>query len=160
MTLSELTEALRAAPPDAALIFEAPSGRTGSGYHVTEFKRADIVSVDCGGTRDAWQEVTLQIQDGQRQAHMQVGKFLSIADRSAAAIDGLGHGRLRVEFAAGNARLELLSVGVPTIEGGAVVVPLGEDRAVCKPLQRAMAGAGTSSCCGAAALQHCCAAGE
>lgn len=156
MTLNDLTEALRAAPPDLPLIFDGPSGRTGPGYHVTEFKRADIDSIDCGGTRDAWREVTLQIQDGQGRAHMPVGKFLSIAARSAAAMDGLGDSPLRVEFAAGNTRLELLTVGQPVAETNAVVVPLGQDRAVCKPLQRAISASKASSCCGTAALPQCC----
>lgn len=156
MTLNDLTEALGAAAPDLPLIFDAPTGRSGPGYHVTEFKRAEIQSIDCGGTRDAWQEVTLQIQDGQGREHMSVGKFLSISARSAMAIDGLGDSPLRVEFAANNARLEVLSLGQPVIEGDAVIVPLGQERALCKPLQRAIAASQTSSCCGAAAVAQCC----
>jgi hypothetical protein len=145
MTLTELTEALAAAPADAPLIFEAPTVRSAPGYHVTELKLAEVSAIDCGGRQDSWREATLQILDGQGGAHMPVGKFLSIARRSAAAMDGLGAHPLRVEFAAGNARLELFEPQAPRLEEGAVVIPLGAQRATCKPAASLCCGAGAGS---------------
>ena len=146
MTLNELTDALSKMNPAAPLVFEAASGRTGKGYHVTEFKLADIQSIDCGGRQDTWQEVTLQLQDGKGWAHMPVGKFLQIAQRSASAIDELGENTLRVEFSANNERLEILDVHPPEMSVDAVIVPLGTTRAACKPMLRQSAK--SVGCCG------------
>jgi hypothetical protein len=135
MTLDELTYALGKADPKVPLIFDGPSGRSAPGYHVTEFKRAHVDAIDCAGRRDSWQEARLQILDGQGREHMPVEKFLAIARHSRTAFPDLGAGELKVEFSAGNDRLELLDPLPPRIDEAAVIVPLGRQRATCKPAE-------------------------
>ena len=157
MTLNDLSKALAVADPDLPLIFDAPGGRTSPGYHVTELKLGTEDSIDCGGQRDSWQEVKLQILDGQGDSYMSVGRFRSIATRSVAAIDGLGDHDLSVEFAVGNDRLEILTLNAPEIEKGAVIVPLGRQQAACKPRLRAAAAlSGATAQPGSGAAVACC----
>lgn len=156
MTLNDLVQALAAVDPKVPLVFDAPSGRTAPGYHVTEVRLATLEAVDCGGVRSNWREAILQILDGQGRGYMPVGKFLDIAERSVAAIDGLDQYEIRVEFASGNDRLELLSLQAPRIDDARIVVPLSPVQAACKPLVRAAEASNKISCCGTAAVVSCC----
>src|SRR6201996_3987353 len=50
-------------------------------YHITEIKQAPIVSVDCGGVKNEWTEVIVQLMEPASQQQlraMKVRKALSI----------------------------------------------------------------------------------
>lgn len=141
-TLASLAEVLETHAPDAPLIFATTEGEIGAGYHVTELKRAEIESIDCGGRVDRWRETHLQLLDGAGEAPMPVGRFLAIARQSVAAIDGLGAAPLRVEFAPANAGLRLHRIAGVEAKAGRVRVALAEERALCKPAAEAGAACG------------------
>lgn len=156
MTLEELRGELGRADSDAPLVFATGDGTIGPGYHVAEFRQADVTGIDCGGTLSTWSEAVMQLMDGHGRSHMPVGKFRSILSRSLGQVDGLGDARLRVEFAHGNAGLGLFAVDGVTANEDRATVTLAPEGAVCKPLMRAAAPV-ASACCGPkSAASVCC----
>lgn len=153
MTLTDLLTALAPFDPAQPLVFETEDGPIAGGYHVTEFKLAQIESIDCGGRRSAFTEAVLQLLDGRGGARMGVGKFSEIAGRSTAALPGLGLAELRVEFAHGNAGKAIYALGTPRATDQGIALPLLGDAALCKPKAEMAQG-----CCGPApvAASACC----
>lgn len=52
-------------------------------YHITEIKQAPIVSVDCGGVKNEWTEIIVQLYEPetkQQERAMKVKKALSIVE--------------------------------------------------------------------------------
>lgn len=133
MTLNSFLEKLAAAPSSAPLIFRTDQGDVGAGYHVTEFKHSKITGIDCGAQISEWSETSVQILDGEGDAHMKVGKFAGILRQSLSHVAGLGEAPTRVEFAPGNDGLRTYEIGDPEIQGGKVLVHMQEMNAVCKP---------------------------
>lgn len=146
MSLDEFLITLSDAPDESALVFATAQGDIGAGYHVTELRLAEVTGIDCGGVVSHWGEATLQLLDGGGRAHMQVGKFRSIAQRSIAKVAGLGSAPLRVEFAHGNAGLGLYGIGEVVMAAARSTVTLAPDRALCKPAVRALGPAGALCC--------------
>ena len=140
MTLDSFDQALANMPQDAALIFRTDAGDILGGYHITEFKHARVDSIDCGGRTDAWTEAVMQVLDGNGGAHMTVGKFRKVLGQSLARLPGLGNAELKVEFAPGNDGARLWHLDRPVLDEGAVIAALTEVRALCKPMQAAVAG--------------------
>ena len=67
--------------PEIPLIFYLEGISINQGYHVTEVKHASIKSMDCGRRADAWEEIIIQLLDGQAssaQGFMSTSKFTSI----------------------------------------------------------------------------------
>ncbi|WP_299473068.1 DUF6428 family protein [uncultured Roseibium sp.] len=157
MTPSELLQTLQAMPGDLPLVFQTEGGDIGDGYHVTEFKLANIKGIDCGARQSAWTEATLQLLDGQGGGHMKVGKFTSILRQSVAKVQGLGDSLLHVEFAHENKGMRIYDVSEPVLRDDVVGVGLSEIRAYCKPAQEHIAKSGTAGCCGSSASSSCCA---
>ena len=147
MTLNELNAALQAADPSASVAILADGVAVSGGYHITELKRADVTSIDCGGRIARWREADLQILDGAGGDQMTVGTIRGVIGKSVQAVDGLGDAPLRAEFAAGNQGLRRYAVGAPEIgEDGAVALSLTEERAACKPMVDAFAKTGPECC--------------
>ena len=152
--LQQLLDELEAYP-DHLLIFRSEEGDIGAGFHVTELKQASIKSIDCGGRTDQWTETVLQLLDSSEGTPMAIGKFLAIAEKSEAVLPGLSGVPLIFEYAPGNRGLHRMKIASVHTDDQRVVVSLGEDRAVCKPLadwQNAMAG----DCCAPATQQQKC----
>ena len=147
MNLNDLQSELENVPTDLPLVFVTGEGPIGAGYHVTELKLADIVSIDCGAQTERWSEATLQLLDGHGDADMPVGKFRAIVGQSMASVEGLGVSPLHVEFAHGNAGLQIFEIAEAVISDDNIALSLVPLRAVCKPAKR-MAGVG-AECCGA-----------
>ena len=141
MTLHEFTEALTAHAPNAPLVFSTAEGPINPGYHVTEFRRADIQIVDCGGRTGAETRAEMQLMDGGFGDHMQVGKLSDILARSLAALPGLRDAPLVVEFGQDHNGLALFDAAAPVAEAGDVHVALAPRKAVCRAAQR-------PDCCG------------
>ena len=135
-TFSDILAQLKSVDPALALIFRTSDGEIGAGYHVTELRHSKSTGIDCGGRIEAFDEARLQLLDGTGEAHMSVGKFAGIVEKSLAAVPELAEAPVLVEFGHANAALSLLAIGVPDIRGDAIVVPLGPSRAVCKPFER------------------------
>lgn len=132
-TLQALTTELDQAAPDQPLIFVTDDGDIGPGYHVTELKHLAVHSIDCGGRRSSWDEAQLQLLDGRNGTHMSVGKFVTIARRSMAAVDGLGDVPLSVEYAPQNQGLHRYHIGTAIAGSDGLRLSLVPDAALCKP---------------------------
>lgn len=151
-TLNDLITDLKTLDPALPLVFATDDGEIGGGYHVTELKRADIHSIDCGGNLSSWSETNLQLLDGTGRDHMAVGKFISIAEHSMAKIDALSDGPLSFEYSPQNIGLHRYEAHEISIHQHKVQLHLTEDRAHCKPAMKVIGDAPTtgSGCCGSA----------
>ena len=70
-------------------------------YHITEIKQAPITSVDCGGVKNEWTEIIVQLMEpaNQRQLRpMKVRKALSIIDIVENVMPLDVNGEVRIEF--------------------------------------------------------------
>tara|TARA_R110002049_G_scaffold10127_9_gene50624 strand:+ start:1990 stop:2469 length:480 start_codon:yes stop_codon:yes gene_type:complete len=159
MNFATLLETLSAAPADLPLIFETSDGAIGAGYHVTEFKHAQITGIDCGARLSNWSEATLQLLDGAGRAHMRLSTFTNILRQSIAQVPGLGTAPIRVEFAPGNAGMRSYDMQAPDVSGDRAVIRLREARAICKPAHDKGGTCGTAvdQRTGATASTGCCA---
>ncbi|WP_422383788.1 DUF6428 family protein [Roseibium album] len=157
MTPQMLLETLQTLPADLPLVFQTAEGDVGDGYHVTEFKLAQVNSIDCGGRLRSWREAALQLLDGHGGGHMNVGKFSSILGQSITRVTGLGESPLHVEFAHENRGMRIYEISRPRLHEGQVGVDLNEIRAHCKPALEHAATAETAGCCGSASASSCCA---
>jgi Family of unknown function (DUF6428) len=133
MTLDDLLASMQPLPADLPLVFMTEDGPVGAGYHVTELKLANLVSIDCGARTSAWSESVLQLLDGQGRGHMPVGKFLGILKQSLRKVDGLGAAPAFVEFGHRNAGMQIFRLSKPELDGNAVTLRLEPVRAHCKP---------------------------
>jgi len=152
-----LTE-LRTLDASHPAVFQTREGDIGSGYHVTEFKLASVIGIDCGTRISQWRETLLQLLDGAQGEHMSVKKFAAIADKSIEKVPGLGEAPFFVEFAPGNRGLRRYRVSGISSEAGRVVLGLAEDRATCKPAAQFGAANTVNSCCGGGAARAVCCA--
>jgi len=155
-TLSEILAELRSHDGSLAAVFQTGEGDIGSGYHVTEFKLASIVGIDCAAQISSWNETVLQLLDGQHGNHMPVEKFTTIASKSAENVPGLGEAPFFVEFSPGNRGLRRFQVAGISRKAGRVVLRLSEDRAACKPAAKMAGMSATTNCCGAGEVQSAC----
>lgn len=150
-TLSGLLHDLELQDAGLPLVFETRNGEVAPGYHVTELVHSSAKGIDCVGNTDTWQEVRLQLLDGQGSDHMTVGKFNSIVSRSLSVMPELGQAPLKVEFGHDNKELQIMALSRPEHRGDRVVIGLGKMHAVCKPAVReSKALGGSSQCCGGA----------
>lgn len=133
MNLDSLLENLKTAPAQAALVFTSDAGDIGTGYHVTEFKLAQVTGIDCGGRVNEWQESAVQLLDGSGGSHMAVSKFTDILEQSIARVEGLGTAEAHVEFSPNNTGLRTYHLKTPQIKGDSVFIQLQAAGAVCKP---------------------------
>ncbi|TGK81331.1 hypothetical protein EHQ24_08380 [Leptospira noumeaensis] len=70
-------------------------------YHITEFKLANIQSVDCGGKLDSWTEIILQVLEpieGKDTESMTLGKVNSILEKVNGSMKIPNDAILRIEF--------------------------------------------------------------
>lgn len=148
MTPTDFAHHMQEMPAEAALIFETDSAAIAPGYHVTEWKLAQIDSIDCGARQSRWSEARLQLLDGYGTGrHMSVGRFRDILAKSIAALPQLGDSPFTVEFAPGNAGLRVFDAHPPVQTAGQVHVRLTPVSAACKPMLDA-APIAAAACCG------------
>ncbi len=139
-TLDDLVTDLSNTNPDLPLVFVTNEGEIGGGYHVTELKRADIHSIDCGGRISAWRETLLQLLDGNDREHMKVGKFIAIAGRSKSLVPGLSEGQLAFEYGPGNRGMRRYESYHLVTSPSRTELHLEETHAMCKPREMASTG--------------------
>jgi hypothetical protein len=85
----------------------ATNQQVAASYHITEIKQAPIVSVDCGGVRNAWTEIIIQLWEPPQQEPgraMQVHKALKIVDIVAEKLPLNPEAIVKIEF--GNSRFD------------------------------------------------------
>src|ERR1700733_6836372 len=98
--------------PDLDLQFQyAANKRVSSSYHITEIKQAPITSVDCGGIKNEWTEIIVQLwvpEDQQQLRSMKVRKALSIIDTVERMLSLNPNGTVKIEF--GNSEFDTLQM--------------------------------------------------
>jgi len=108
-------------------------------YHITEIKQAPITSVDCGGVKNTWTEVIVQLWEPENQQQlraMKVGKALSIIDIVEKVLPLDGDATVKIEF--GNSEFDtrqMLPNGI-TVDGENLLVDLRPDAVQCKAIDR------------------------
>src|SRR5258708_39532764 len=112
---AELGALLGALEPhaDKPLVLEYDGRAIRPGYHVTEVKAGSFVTLDCGGSPDAWRETILQVEDlGPEgdQAFMPVGKFKAILDQVGKQVTLDMHARLTFEVGPPAAPMQVFDV--------------------------------------------------
>ena len=126
--------------PDLDLQFQYAADKSvDASYHITEIKQAPITSVDCGGVKNEWTEVIVQLWEPENQQQlraMKVGKALSIIDIVEKVLPLDGNATVKIEF--GNSEFDtrqMLPNGI-TIDGENLLVDLRPDAVQCKAIDR------------------------
>jgi hypothetical protein len=150
-TLHALQAAL-APHADALLRFSYGGRAIAPGYHVTEVKRATLMSLDCGADRESWTETVIQLLDVDGgEGQMTVGKFLAIVGKVQRDV-GLEEGaRLIFEVGGHGEAMRLYAGGHVQVMGDGVLISLSPRQASCKPRDRWLLAAPAghaSACCG------------
>ena len=142
-------------------------------YHITEIKMAQVNALDCSAASDQWNELVIQLLDGNAassNAFMQASKFLGILNKATKDKLADTNPTLYFEFAPDNKALTKSSIERIDIIDGNIVIALNALTAQCKPYQRALingtadsSSSGNSSksgggCCGSAiaSTEVCC----
>jgi hypothetical protein len=127
-------------------------------FHVTEVKRVNVASLDCGGSPNTWQELVVQLWSPRgynSQDTMTAGKFLGILAKANASglLDGAA---LRFEYGGqGEPAVQYHFSGVQS-EGDTLDIHLTPPYVACRPLELAD-GTADGTCCAPNAGEACCA---
>lgn len=125
---------------DLGLQFQyAADKKVSATYHITEIKQAPITSVDCGGVKNAWTEIIVQlwVPENQQQLHaMKVKKALSIIDIVEKVLPLDPTGIVKIEF--GNSQFDTRQMfpGEMTTDDENLVIDLRPDAVQCKAIAR------------------------
>lgn len=125
--------------PHKQLHFEYAEGeRVPAGYHITEIKQAQITSVDCGGQKNEWTEVIVQLwqPDVISGDAMSTDKALSIIATVERVLPIADDVVVKIEF--GNADFETRQMHSENIKITAteVLIRLVADKVQCKAHER------------------------
>ncbi len=128
------------AHPDLDLQFQyAENSWVAPSYHITEIKQAPIVSVDCGGKKNTWTEIIVQLWEPEHQQQsrsMKVSKALSIVDVVEKVLPLQPDGLVKIEFGNADFDTRQLLPSALRVEGDHLVVDLRADVTQCKALDR------------------------
>lgn len=128
------------ANPDLDLQFQyAENQWVEASYHITEIKQAPITSVDCGGVKNQWTEVIVQLwEPGEKQQEraMKSRKALSIIDIVERVLPLNPTAIVKIEF--GNSQFDTRQMfpGSISVFDENLVVDLQPDFTQCKAINR------------------------
>ena len=126
---------------DLPLYFEyKPGAFARSDFHITEIKNVKYDTVDCGGVRNEWQEVHVQIWENEiPEPHHQVNttKALDIFKVVNKVRETWGDVDMKFEYGNANFHTALLHVNQMQIHTDKVIVKLGTEQTCCKAKDRA-----------------------
>ena len=108
-------------------------------YHITEIKQAPITSVDCGGVKNEWTEVIVQLMEPTSQQQlraMKVLKALSIIDIVEKVLPLDVNGEVRIEFGNSEFDARQLSPTEFVIDGENLIIDLRPVSVQCKANDR------------------------
>lgn len=108
-------------------------------YHITEIKQAPVVSVDCGGVKNSWTEVIVQLwvpESKQQERAMKVSKAISIIDVVEKLLPLNPLAMVKIEF--GNSQFDTRQMlpGAILINDEDMVIDLRPDTVQCKAIDR------------------------
>ncbi|MES3018725.1 MAG: DUF6428 family protein [Bacteroidota bacterium] len=144
--------------PELTLQFQYAEGKwVDASYHITEIKQAPITSVDCGGVKNEWTEIIIQLWEpagGKEDRAMSVGKALSIVSLVEKSLKLEPEAIVKIEF--GNSQFDTRQMypGQLLISEGNLIVDLNPDYTQCKAINRG------GSCGTDGKDEECCATSE
>ncbi len=145
-TFDDVRDALADAP-EATVAFTLPTGPIPSGFHLTEFKRVQADSVDCGGARHQWHEAVIELLGDRHGAPISASKLLDIATRIESHLPGFAALPLYLEYAPLEGTVQRLAVSGLLRQQNRWIFTLAETKGECKANTRALE-TGTTTCCG------------
>jgi hypothetical protein len=108
-------------------------------YHITEIKQAPITSVDCGGVKNKWTEIIVQLMEPANQQQlraMKVRKALSIIDIVEKAMPLDVNGEVKIEFGNSGFDTRQLSPTEFILDEENLIVNLQPTAVQCKAIDR------------------------
>ena len=127
--------------PNQPLQFEYQQGSfVRMDYHITEIKNVNYDTVDCGGVRNQWQEVHIQLWENEMpEPHHQVTTTKALDIFEVVEKARATYGDVEMKFEYGNSRFHkaVLPVGGITVHQNQIIVQLGQDQTCCKAKDRA-----------------------
>ncbi|HTD41438.1 MAG TPA: DUF6428 family protein [Mucilaginibacter sp.] len=108
-------------------------------YHITEIKQAPITSVDCGGVKNEWTEIIVQLMEPTTQQQlraMKVRKALSIIDVVEKVLPLDVNGTVKIEFGNSEFATRQLYPNEFIVDGENLVIDLRPDTVQCKAIER------------------------
>ena len=108
-------------------------------YHLTEIKQAQIVSVDCGGKMNTWNEVVLQLWEPENKEESQamtVPKALSIIEQVEKSIDLHPKAIVKIEYGNDNFPTRQMLLEQFELSNDHLIVKLHADKTQCKAIDR------------------------
>ena len=123
-------------------------------YHITEVKQAPITSVDCGGVKNEWTEVILQLMEPATQQQlrsMKAHKALSIINVVEKVLSLDNEAVVKIEFGNKNFDTRQLYPVQFITDGKNFIVDLLPGNVQCKAIERG------GSCGTATNSEECCA---
>ncbi|HTK22040.1 MAG TPA: DUF6428 family protein [Mucilaginibacter sp.] len=108
-------------------------------YHITEIKQAPIISVDCGGVKNEWTEIIVQLMEPASQQQlraMKVRKALSIIDVVEKVLPLDVNGEVKIEFGNDEFDTRQLSPAEFIIDKENLIVDLRSASVQCKANDR------------------------
>lgn len=108
-------------------------------YHITEIKQAPIVSVDCGGVKNEWTEVIIQLYEPiskQQERPMKVKKAISIIEVVEKVLPLDINAVVKIEFGNSEFDTRQMQPNGFIIDGENLVIDLRPDTVQCKAIER------------------------
>lgn len=127
------------ANPDKPVRFYFEDISIHQGYHLTEVKHASINSMDCGKTTHAWEELLIQLLDGDAdssQGYISTSKFTGIIDATRKSLPEKSVPSLFFEFSPNGGPLLKLKIQSIESSGEELSVHLTHEKTTCKPIDR------------------------
>lgn len=108
-------------------------------FHITEIKEADIVSVDCGGQKNTWKEIVVQVWEPEVLVNgnaMATSKAIEIIDRVESIVKMDEGSEVKIEY--GNASFGTRQMPVSSFQmiNDHLVVQMQDDKTLCKAIDR------------------------
>ena len=150
MKTAEFTKTLQE-NSNKTLLFEYQSGQfVRADYHITEIKNVNFDTVDCGGIRNNWSEVHVQLWENEipePNHSVDSVKAMKIFDVVNEVRETYPHAEIKFEY--GNATFPTAVLPVHHIKdsGNALIVQLVPDQTTCKAKDRATTPEEKASAC-------------
>jgi len=140
MTTKEFLNILET-QPNLPLLFEYQKGAFARiDYHITEIKNVTFDTVDCGGVRNQWQEVHIQLWESELPDpvhRVNTTKALDIFKLVEKIRATYGDVSIKFEYGNKDFHTAILPVGNVQVLNNQILVQLGVDQTSCKAQDRA-----------------------
>jgi hypothetical protein len=121
-------------------VFRAGGSAIAPHYHLTEVKRVNYETMDCGALAHRWSETQLELFEPSTaeagRTHMPARKFLQIIDRVERDLPLRPDAVVRIHAAFQGQPAALYDVATMTVVDGALSIELSPDRTRCKAAER------------------------